>query len=117
MISGLVRKTDQITHDIPNQHGKKKTQMIPMPSEIDDFLKAYSKSAGWEEETPNDIMYKMCEVYVYTKYNKNQSLIPTAYGYFWGKTNDEVAAGVITGMLELKLSEIWDEVSIKNNWD
>lgn len=89
-------------------------QISKIPA-IDEFLRTFAKSIQWKEKDCISILRKLCEEYWFSP--GNHSMAKVAYGYFLGKTGDDVKATVWSGYLLLDLENMYKVVAKENKWN
>lgn len=84
-------------------------------NEIEEFLKKYLVNFEREftEDTFENMARYLCENYLYSP--KDNKLILIAFGYFLAK-EDEAFANAQSGLLNIKMREIYKIVAVENNW-
>lgn len=82
---------------------------------LEDFLIKYVENHTMDcERNFQNICRFLCENYFYNP--KDDKLKFIAFGYFLAKSDDEAKANCNTGLLILKLNEIYKVVAEENNW-
>jgi hypothetical protein len=84
-------------------------------NELEEFLRKYLDNFELDfEDTFENMARYMCENYMYNP--KDKRLTAIAFGYFLAK-EDEASANAQSGLLTIKMDEIYKVVAKENNWE